>query len=222
MKLIRLITKVIYFFMKLITRSKYWTIIKSNIKDIERTSKVLNIGSGGLVQDFLMRQGFKNLTSIDLDIKRNPDFIMNVEKMTFVDNTFDVVFIFEVLEHVENPNSAFNEIYRVLKDNGTLVGSTPFIIGIHDAPYDYWRFTKYGLKKYLKIFKEKKIVERGGFFLTILVLLARMSMSSNYFLKLFGIIMLPFIIIFLPLSKILDILFPDDFWTVGYIFKAYK
>ena len=67
------------------------------------------------------------------------------------DNKFDAVLMFEVLEHVEDPFLAANEILRVLKVRGVLLLSTPFVFGIHDAPYDYWRFTKYGLANIFKI-----------------------------------------------------------------------
>jgi hypothetical protein len=35
---------------------------------------------------------------------------------------------------------------RVLKPEGRIVVSVPFLFPIHDAPGDYWRFTKYGLR----------------------------------------------------------------------------
>ena len=38
--------------------------------------------------------------------------------------------------------SVFSEIDYILKKNGILVGSTPFIYQVHGAPNDYFRFTK--------------------------------------------------------------------------------
>jgi ubiquinone/menaquinone biosynthesis C-methylase UbiE len=47
--------------------------------------------------------------------------------MPFSDNSYDLVFLIEVLEHVHNPQKALSEIYRVLKPGGTLIFSVPFI-----------------------------------------------------------------------------------------------
>ena len=108
---------------------------------------------------------------------------MSVEDMNFKNNKFDVIFIYEVLEHVDKPFEASNELFRVLKPGGTLLLSTPFIFGIHDAPYDYWRFTKYGLKNLFYKFKDIEIKERSGFFLTISKLLVRLIICESYFIN---------------------------------------
>ena len=47
-----------------------------------------------------------------------------------------------VLEHLPNLNNVFKEIDKILKINGNLIGSTPFIYQVHGAPFDYQRFTK--------------------------------------------------------------------------------
>jgi len=51
----------------------------------------------------------------------------------------------------------FKEIYRILKSNGNLIGSTPFIYPVHGAPNDYYRFTKDFFNITLKKNKFKKI-----------------------------------------------------------------
>jgi hypothetical protein len=35
---------------------------------------------------------------------------------------------------------------RVLKPDGRIIVSVPFLFPVHDAPHDYWRFTKYALE----------------------------------------------------------------------------
>ena len=87
---------------------------------------------------------------------------MSVCNMSFEDNQFDAVLMFEVLEHVKDPFSAA-KILRVLKLNGILLLSTPFVFGIHDT--SYWRFTKYGLMSIFKKFNDIEIIERVVFFI---------------------------------------------------------
>ena len=47
-----------------------------------------------------------------------------------------------VLEHLPDLSIVFEEINRILKKKGNLIGSTPFIYQVHGAPFDYHRFTK--------------------------------------------------------------------------------
>ena len=45
--------------------------------------------------------------------------------MTFNSNSFDLIFALDILEHVENPSIALDEILRILKKNGLLFVSVP-------------------------------------------------------------------------------------------------
>jgi len=64
------------------------------------------------------------------------------KKLKLKNHKFDNVIIFNVLEHIPNPNFALVEINKILNKNGNLIGSTPFIYQVHGAPNDYFRFTK--------------------------------------------------------------------------------
>lgn len=52
-------------------------------------------------------------------------FCCSAEKLPFEDNYFDVATAFEVIEHIQTPEKALDEIYRVLKKDGDLFISTP-------------------------------------------------------------------------------------------------
>ncbi len=51
----------------------------------------------------------------------------------------------EVLEHLCKHQEALGEIARVLRPNGRLLLTVPFLYPVHDAPHDYQRLTAYGL-----------------------------------------------------------------------------
>ena len=128
------------------------------------TSTTLNVGSGGEI-DSAIRSAGSNPRSVDIDPTRNPDVVASIEDLhMFGDSTLDGVFCMEVLEHVQNPFSAATEIYRVLKPGGILIGSTPFILGIHDAPYDFFRYTEYGIRHLFKELSEIEITPRNNVF----------------------------------------------------------
>ena len=69
-----------------------------------------------------------------------PEF--NVLNLPFRDGEFDAVVSDYVLEHIEgSPQSAIDEMFRILRPNGVLLLTTNLIYPVHAAPNDYWRFT---------------------------------------------------------------------------------
>ncbi|WP_347839087.1 methyltransferase domain-containing protein [uncultured Draconibacterium sp.] len=58
---------------------------------------------------------------------------------------FDTIILSSVLEHLKDPNLIFSEMNRILRNNGKIILSVPFYYQLHEIPFDYHRFTKYGL-----------------------------------------------------------------------------
>lgn len=63
---------------------------------------------------------------------------------------YDIIFAEQVFEHIEDPVSAAKNILKMLNKNGTAIITTPFLIKFHPSPHDFWRWTKEGLKVFLK------------------------------------------------------------------------
>ena len=79
-----------------------------------------------------------------------PDVFADAARIPLKNKSVDSVIFLEVLEHLEFPDLALKEIGRVLKDDGVLLMSLPFLYPIHDSPYDFQRYTKFGLKRELE------------------------------------------------------------------------
>ena len=79
------------------------------------------------------------------------------KKLKIKSNKYHNILIFNVLEHLPNYDTSLSEINRILKKNGFIIGSTPFIYQIHGAPKDYFRFTKQFFENELKKKKFKII-----------------------------------------------------------------
>ncbi len=80
----------------------------------------------------------------------------------FADASFDSILCNQVLEHVFNPDEFLGEIVRVLKPGGKLLLTVPFVWDEHEQPYDYARYSSFGLRALLekqgfKIVHHKKI-----------------------------------------------------------------
>ena len=73
------------------------------------------------------------------------------------DESVDCVVSCQVFEHVPDLNYSMNEIYRVLKKEGTFCFSVPMAQAIHMDPYDFRRFTIYGIEQALNKYNYKNI-----------------------------------------------------------------
>ncbi len=82
-------------------------------------------------------------TSDQVDIKCDLN-----EKIALPDAFADTVLCTDVLEHLFEPQLAWNEIARILKPGGKAIIGVPFLYWIHEAPYDYHRYTSFALRKY--------------------------------------------------------------------------
>ncbi len=78
---------------------------------------------------------------LNLDARHAPDYIGSAEDVPAPDKTFDTVLMLEVLEHVENPEKALDEVFRILKPGGRLIMSMPFMYRHHRNPIDLVRWT---------------------------------------------------------------------------------
>lgn len=58
----------------------------------------------------------------------------------------DTVISISVMEHLREPQVFLNEAYRLLKPGGFMVLQVPFMWWVHEAPYDFYRYTRYGLQ----------------------------------------------------------------------------
>lgn len=79
-----------------------------------------------------------------------PTVFGDAASVPFGDACFDGVFCLEVLEHVPEPESVLREIARVLKPGGRAWITMPFLYPLHDAPFDFQRFTEYGLRRSMR------------------------------------------------------------------------
>lgn len=76
-----------------------------------------------------------------------PDVFADAANLPFGDSSIDNVICLEVIEHLREPGTALAEIKRVLKPGGRAWISVPFMYPIHNEPYDFQRFTEYGLRR---------------------------------------------------------------------------
>jgi 2-polyprenyl-3-methyl-5-hydroxy-6-metoxy-1,4-benzoquinol methylase len=77
------------------------------------------------------------------------DFLASAYNIPRDDASFEVVLMLQVLEHLAEPLAALKEMNRILARDGLIFISVPQAAGDHFAPYHFYNFTQYGLKRVL-------------------------------------------------------------------------
>lgn len=142
--------------------------LAKNIKLLGKqiTGKTLDVGCGNKPYEIF----FNSSNYIGLEIENSvhgednkADFYYDGKNFPFDEKEFDSVVTNQVLEHVFTPKEFLIEINRILKPNGKLLLTVPFVWDEHEQPYDYARYSSFGLKYLLeecgfKIINHKKSV----------------------------------------------------------------
>jgi SAM-dependent methyltransferase len=211
---------------KVLSRKGLYEFLSREYAEIPAGADVLSIGAGGevddLLQDFAKRIGFR-VISFDIDESRGPDMIGDICSYNFGARQFDVVVISEVLEHLHSPHLGLKNIHGILKQDGILILSTPFILPIHDRPHDYFRFTRFGLEFLLKDFRRVQIEERNSYFEAIDVLWMRLLLTKSRHARFVSYVIIPLVFYLKrPFTVFLGKLVRTDAMTTGYVVTAVK
>ena len=148
------------------------------------TGKMIEIGCGTKAKALLVGEYVDE--HIGLDIKTaqhgqsNIDLLGSAYNIPVDHESFDCVLSTAVLEHLEEPQKALNEAFRILKLGGYAIYTIPLFWHLHEEPRDFYRYTKHGIK-YLFEKAGFEIVELkplSGFWITF-------GSELNYYLSSF-------------------------------------
>lgn len=97
------------------------------------------------------------------------DIVAGLPDLPVRDKEYDVVLCTEVLEYIDDPIAALNEIIRILKSDGTMILTTPFIHQLHgDAESDKFRFTFSFFEQFVGVkFNQCTIIPMGGLYASV-------------------------------------------------------
>lgn len=176
--------------------------------------KILDIGCGQKPYQSLCNA--IEYIGLELDTPENrlnkkADYFYDGISMPFEDKTFDSILSNQVFEHVFNPESFLTEMNRVLKMEGNLLITVPFVWDEHEQPYDYARYSSFGLKHILNEHGFELIEHRKSnngievIFQLLNGYIYKVTMTKSGYLNLLItlLLMAPINIIGLILSKIL-------------------
>ncbi len=188
-------------------------------------ARVLDAGAGeGKYSRLFLRQQY---CGVDLGVGDRQwnygklDTVADLLALPFADRCFDACINVVTLEHVRQPGCALHEIARVLKPGAKLLLVAPQEWEIHQAPNDYFRFTRFGLQHLLDDAGFTGIVINpvGGYFR----LLSHRLLNGLQFFH--PLLLLPAALFIVPpalIAPLFDRLDVDRNFTLGYIATAIR
>lgn len=140
------------------------------------SGRVVDLGCGSAPYRELILQKADEYIGVDWDGSahdlRHVDVTADLtEPLPFEDDYADTVVSFQVMEHLPDTALFLNECHRILRPGGRLFITVPFMWHVHEAPHDYYRFTRYGLQYLCEKhgFEDISIEENTGFWQTFVL-----------------------------------------------------
>ena len=138
---------------------------------IKKNDRIFDIGCGNKpFEDYIRKLTKKNDNDfyVGCDIiqssENKADIVCEATKIPETTERYNVIICTQVIEHVFDYQKVFEEAYRLLKSGGKFIVSGPFVFEMHEKPYDFYRFTKYGFEELLTRtgFEIEENVSNGG------------------------------------------------------------
>ncbi len=127
-------------------RQANWKFLQEQVQGQDKDALILDVGAGH--GDFAQIFSGRKYLSVDVVPYPEVDLACDLgECIPFREGTFDVLALMNVLEHVYHFHELLAALYYLLKPGGKLVIAVPFMIKVHQAPFDFQRYTHYSLEK---------------------------------------------------------------------------
>lgn len=134
--------------------------------------RMLDYGSGGQPYRALFEPVVEVYVTADVAAYGAlvPDVLIEPNRrLPLQSGSFDTILSSQTLEHVPDPVFYLGECARLLAPGGRLILTAPMQWRHHEVPYDYLRFTRYGLARILEDqgFQVEDMASTGGAFALI-------------------------------------------------------
>jgi SAM-dependent methyltransferase len=139
---------------------------------------VLDAGAGSApYRDLFSHAQYETADFEQVEKKYAPStYVCDLSAIPVEDSRFDFVVFNQVLEHLPEPKLVLKELFRVLKPGGKMIYTGPLFYEEHEVPYDFFRYTQYGLRYLLEGvgFEVQRLDWLEGYFGTVGYQLNRM------------------------------------------------
>ena len=119
-------------------------------KNISINGKTIDLGAKNGKASYyrFFNLKYSEIDYVDINPTESNILKLDLEKnLPISDKSYNSVLAINLFEHIFNIQNLIEEIYRILDDEGKLIGSTPFMKEYHSDPFDFYRYTQDFYKK---------------------------------------------------------------------------
>lgn len=203
--------------------NKYNRFAIKQIKNFSKDKTIVDFGCGRMSYKKYLLETCKSYFGIDHPTEsknyisnEKPDLLTHFEKTKLKNNSYNTAMMLEVLEYLERPSTpeeVLKEIHRILKKNGKIFLTSPFMYPIHDRKIDRNRFTAQKINNLLKDagFKKIKVAQQGNFYVFVTTsVLVYMFKKINNLNKMYQLFLIPAGLLLSLILNILTLFFENN------------
>lgn len=197
---------------------------------------MLDVGCGTRRYESIFRRSVDEYIGLDwpeIENRAYPDVVGDAMCIPFMTGSIDTILATELMEHLPSPQIFLAEVARVIRNNGVLILSVPFMEPLHEEPRDYYRFTPYSLRVLLEQngFSIRQLWNKGGWWSVVLGSFVNQAIynwassldeSGHRRYGILTLIVLPVCAILQWLGYHLDRVFHSRKYTLGYTVVAVR
>ena len=131
-----------------LSRERLWQENAAFAATISEGALVLDAGAGTAPYKSLFAHA--RYESADFEQVNKPyahqTYTCDLSAIPVEDSRFDAVIFNQVMEHLPEPRAVLCELHRALRPGGRLIFSAPLFYEEHEKPYDFYRYTQFGVR----------------------------------------------------------------------------
>jgi SAM-dependent methyltransferase len=122
--------------------------LKERAQALPAGSRVLDAGAGeGPYRHLFDHVAYESADFLKVPKAYDPPtYVCDLMAIPVEDGRFDCIIATQVLAHVPDPASVLREFNRILRNGGEVWLSTPLFYEENEVPYDFYRYTQYGIQ----------------------------------------------------------------------------
>ena len=127
-------------------RRANWEFTRRWAQELAPQARALEVGAGNGYYRPLF--GHTDYLATDIHAYKGIDFVCDLIQQDLLrPQSLDFILLANMLEHVLEFDPLLDKLGRALKSGGRLVLTVPFIISLHQQPYDFMRYTHHALRQ---------------------------------------------------------------------------